>query len=108
MKHYTRRERRIRRSGYDEGYNAGYKQGLHDGNPFIAIAETATKAVNSLVKTFADPEFQKVLREYSEKKNSHKGNCDFCKHQDIASTEYPCCVCGDGENYFEMWEEAEE
>lgn len=70
MKHYTKRERRIRRSGYDEGYNAGYKQGLHDGNPFIVIAEAATKVANS----FADPEFQKVLCEYSEeqKKDSHQ------------------------------------
>lgn len=68
MKHYTRRERRLRRSGYDEGYNAGYKQGLHDGNPFIAIAEAATKVVNSLAESFADPAFQEACREYLEEK----------------------------------------
>jgi hypothetical protein len=78
MKHYTRRERRIRRGGYDEGYNAGYKQGLHDGNPFIAIAEAATKVTNSLVKTFADPAFQEACRKYVEeqKKDSHQDYWD--------------------------------
>ena len=74
MKHYTRKERRIRRGGYDEGYTAGYKQGLHDGNPFIAFAEAATKAVNSLAKTLADPEFQEACRKYIEEqeKDSHQ------------------------------------
>lgn len=109
MKHYTRRERKIRRNGYNDGYIEGYKQGLHDGNPLIAIAEAAAKAVNSIIETIDDPKFQEACREYLEeqKKDSHKGNCDFCKHQDRASTEYPCCVCGDGENFFEMWEEEE-
>lgn len=68
MKHYTRKERRIRRGGYDEGYIAGYKEGLHDGNPFIAIAEAATKCVNSLAESFADPKFQEACRKYLEEK----------------------------------------
>lgn len=68
MKHYTRKERRIRRGGYDEGYNAGYKDGLHDGNPFITIAEAAAKAVNSIAETFNDPKFQEACREYLEEK----------------------------------------
>ena len=66
MKHYTRKERRLRRSGYDEGYNAGYKHGLHDGNPFIAITEAATKCVKSLAESLADPEFQEACRKYLE------------------------------------------
>jgi len=74
MKHYTRKERRIRRGGYDEGYNAGYKDGLHDGNPLFAIAEAAAKAVNSIIETIDDPKFQEACREYLEeqKKDSHQ------------------------------------
>ena len=86
MKHYTRKERRIRRGGYDEGYIAGYKQGLHDGNPFIAIAEAATKAVNSLAESFADPEFQEVCRKYLEERKEEEREtdnlCDDCKIAD--------------------------
>ena len=33
------------------------------------------------------------------------GDCDYCKHKGNYSTDYPCCVCGDGEIFFEMWEE---
>lgn len=72
MKHYTRKERRIRRGGYDEGYIAGYKEGLHDGNPFIAIAEAATKAVNALTESFADSDFQEACRKYLEEKGKEE------------------------------------
>lgn len=35
------------------------------------------------------------------------GNCDYCKHHNIDSTEYPCNVCGNREPYYrEMWEKA--
>ena len=72
MKHYTRKERRIRRGGYNEGYIAGYKDGLHDGNPFTAIAEAATKVVNELTKSFADPDFQEACRKYLEEKGKEE------------------------------------
>lgn len=72
MKHYTRKERRIRRGGYDEGYIAGYKEGLHDGNPFTALSEIAAKAVDAIKETFNDPDFQEACRKYLEEKGKEE------------------------------------
>lgn len=48
-----------------------------------------------------------ILGLYSNDKTQY-GNCDYCKHHNKDSTEYPCCVCGNHELYYrEMWEAAE-
>ena len=44
----SRRERRIFNEGKEAGYKDGYIKGLHDGNPFILIAETFADIVNQI------------------------------------------------------------
>ena len=48
------------------GYAVGYADGLHDGNPFIMIAESAHRLVESLAETLTKPE---VLQAIAEAKN---------------------------------------
>lgn len=38
-------------AGYVEGYAKGYIEGLHDGNPFIRIAEGISEITSYIVKT---------------------------------------------------------
>lgn len=44
----SRRERKIYNEGKAAGYKDGYTKGLHDGNPFILIAETFADIVNQI------------------------------------------------------------
>jgi len=61
----TRRERKAyeqgRAAGYTEGYAEGYAKGLHDGNPFIVVAEAMANAVNMIAENLRDPEFEDIL-----------------------------------------------
>ncbi len=63
----SRRHRKIYKRGKAEGYALGYAQGLHDGNPFVAIAEGAKKMLEDLSRTINDPEFLKTLEEANNK-----------------------------------------
>lgn len=58
----SRRERRAYNEGKQAGYADGYKQGLHDGNPFIAIAECVSKVCADLAERANDPEFIEAIK----------------------------------------------
>lgn len=61
----TRRERKAyeqgRAAGYAEGYTEGYAKGLHDGNPFVMMAEAIANAVSAIAENLRDPEFEDIL-----------------------------------------------
>ena len=59
----TRRERKIYNAGKADGYAAGYSQGMHDGNPFVLIAETLGRAIDAIT---TDPDVLKALKEAQE------------------------------------------
>lgn len=59
----TRRERKIYKAGKADGYAAGYSQGMHDGNPFILIAESLGRALDAIT---TDPDIIKALKEAQE------------------------------------------
>lgn len=60
----TRRYRSAYKAGKAAGYAEGYMKGLHDGNPFVAIAEAAS----NIIKKITDPEF---VEAYKEAKNMY-------------------------------------
>ena len=62
----TRKERKAYKQGKADGYVLGYTQGLHDGNPFIMIAEAAADFANKIADTFTDPEVLKALEKVKE------------------------------------------
>lgn len=59
----TRRYRSAYKAGKAAGYAEGYKQGLHDGNPFIKIAEAAHEMVKTISDRMTDPEFIEACKE---------------------------------------------
>lgn len=62
----SRRERRAYNEGKSAGYLEGYSQGLHDGNPFIALAEALSSALRCVAELANDPEIQKAIKEAAE------------------------------------------
>lgn len=63
----NRRQRKAineaKRAGYNAGYAEGYKKGLHDGNPFITLAESLSKVLNTVADQMNDSEFVKMCIE---------------------------------------------
>ena len=59
----TRRYRSAYKAGKSTGYAEGYKQGLHDGNPFIKIAEAASEMAKTISDKITDPEFIEACKE---------------------------------------------
>lgn len=57
----TRRYRSEYKRGKADGYAEGYAQGLHDGNPFITLAEGINGAMATLSDKLSDPEFLEWL-----------------------------------------------
>ena len=53
----SKRERKAYNLGRENGYIEGYKDGLHDGNPFISLAEGLNKAIGVISEKLTDPEF---------------------------------------------------
>ena len=49
----SKAERKAYNLGRQAGRAEGYTDGLHDGNPFIALAE----GINNISKKLTDPEF---------------------------------------------------
>ena len=56
----SRRERRIFNEGKAAGYKDGYTKGLHDGNPFILMAEAFEGIVNQIT---SNPDITRILSE---------------------------------------------
>ena len=90
MKKYSRRERKIASIAKQEGYMEGYQQGLHDGNPFILMAETLSKAISSMADTITDPAFIEACKEAQEEQKKidscvscdHFGDCEDCERSE--------------------------
>ena len=66
----SRRERKILNEGKKIGYAVGYAEGLHDGNPFIAIGEAIADCVNYLGDFITKPEMIEYLKEEKEKRDA--------------------------------------
>jgi len=102
----SRRERKAYNAGYNDGHIEGYNQGLEDGNPFMTVAKAITKLTQSIAETVTSGEFKKALEAMQQ--DDEEGDCNYCKHKNNNSTEYPCDVCGErGPYYRDFWEEAE-
>lgn len=90
MKKYSRRERKIASIAKQEGYMKGYQQGLHDGNPFILMAETLSKAVSAMADTLTDPAFIEACKEAQQEQKEidscvscdHFGDCEDCERSE--------------------------
>lgn len=82
MKKYSRRERKIASIAKQEGYLKGYQQGLHDGNPFIIMAETLSRAVSAIADSLTDPAFIEACKEAQEAQEELKkiDSCVSCDH----------------------------
>lgn len=59
----SRKHRKIYKQGKTDGYALGYAQGLHDGNPFIKMAEAIADVVNRISDSLNNPEVLKALEE---------------------------------------------
>lgn len=74
----TRRQRKAlnetKRAGYNAGYVEGYKKGLHDGNPFITLAESLSNVLNTLADQMNDPEFVKMCIEAKRLEDEARAN----------------------------------
>jgi len=90
MKKYSRRERKIAGIAKREGYMEGYQQGLHDGNPFILMAETLSKAVSAVADVLTDPAFIEACKKAQEEQEKidscvscdHFGDCEDCERSE--------------------------
>ena len=90
MKKYSRRERKIASIAKQEGYLKGYQQGLHDGNPFILLAESVTKAFSVMADTLTDPAFIEACKEVQEEQKKidscvsydYFGDCEGCERSE--------------------------
>lgn len=72
----SKAERKAYKLGRQAGRAEGYAAGLHDGNPFITLAESFNKAINSISDKLSDPEFieyLQTLKEESEKVEEEEG-----------------------------------
>lgn len=59
----SRHDRKIYNQGKQAGYNDGYIQGLHDGNPFNAIADALTEFGRKAGEILSDPDIKQALIE---------------------------------------------
>lgn len=90
MKKYSRRERKIASIAKQEGYIEGYLKGLHDGNPFITMAESLSKAVSAMADALTDPAFIEACKEAQEEQKKiescvscdHFGDCEGCERSE--------------------------
>lgn len=75
----TRRDRKMYNEGKRDGYLEGYKQGLHDGNPFIAIAESISKIMANVSDKLKDPDVIQALMNATESSevNEEGQECEY-------------------------------
>ena len=69
----SKRERKAYNLGIKNGYIDGYKDGLHDGNPFISLAEGINKAIGAISEKLSDPEFIEYLQSLKEAEEEEEG-----------------------------------
>lgn len=78
MKKPTRQQRKAlkkeKRAGYNAGYAEGYQKGLHDGNPFVILAESISNVVDSLADTLTNPKFVEMCIEAKRLEDEAKAN----------------------------------
>ena len=58
----SKAERKAYNLGRQVGRTEGYADGLHDGNPFITIAELVKESINVIADKLNDPEFIEYLQ----------------------------------------------
>lgn len=98
----SKKERKAYNQGKATGFMEGYSQGLHDGNPFIIIAEAAERTVKSISEHLSDPEFIKALEEARQAQLNQEQMCLTCKWADGSYCNNPNGTC---EDYtFSYWE----
>lgn len=104
----TRRYRSAYKEGKKAGYLEGYKQGLHDGNPFVTLAESINNVFCSLSDSLSDPDFVEALKKARAIENNDReyfnGRCPY--------TDKPCedwnCLSCKVENQEREWLEGDE
>ena len=90
----TRRYRSAYKEGKKAGYAQGYAQGLHDGNPFIKIADAAANMAKVISDKMSDPAFIEALKK-ANAINDHdreffEGRCPYT---DKPCDEWTCQTC---------------
>lgn len=74
----SKKERRAYNLGRKNGYIEGYKDGLHDGNPFISLAEDINKAIGVISERLTDPEFIEYCKRVTERFMKTLETCENC------------------------------
>ena len=69
----SKAERKAYNRGRLVGRAEGYADGLHDGNPFIAIAELVTESISLISDKLQDPEFIEYLQSLKEAEEEKSG-----------------------------------
>ena len=74
----SKHDRKIFNQGRAEGFADGYAQGLHDGNPFILMAESITDMARRVSKVLSNPELAEALAKAREMQETLEieGECD--------------------------------
>ena len=104
----TRRYRSEYKRGKAVGYAEGYKQGLHDGNPFIKIAEAASDMVTVISNRLSDPEFLEMLKKAKAIENQDREYFNgICPYTDNPCDDWHCQTC-EVEQREREWMEGEE
>lgn len=62
----SRHDRKMFNMGKESGYYEGYAKGLHDGNPFNAIAEALSEMSMRVSEALCNPEVVKAIAEMQE------------------------------------------
>ena len=102
----TRRYRSEYKRGKAAGYAEGYKQGLHDGNPLIKIAEVASDMAKVISDRMSDPAFIEAIKKAKAIENQDreyfKGICPFTNKP---CDEWTCRTCEVEQEWLEKGEE---
>ena len=61
------------------------------------------------VMNFHDEALDLAIKALEEKVNDprndpHYAECNYCKHLELSSNDYPCCACGSAEEFKSKWE----
>lgn len=91
----TRRYRSEYKRGKKAGYAEGYAQGLHDGNPFIKIADAAANMAKVISDKMTDPAFIEALKKAKAIENHDREYFhDICPYTNVACGWWDCEHCG--------------